>query len=33
VEKAISLQKPGEYSIDCDQDVENVSIKLEKPST
>ena len=31
-EKTVDLAKPGEYSIDCDGEVENVFIKIEKPS-
>ena len=31
-EKTIELAKPGEYTIDCDGEVENVFIKIEKPS-
>ena len=31
-EKTVELAKPGEYAIDCDGEVENVFIKIEKPS-
>ena len=31
-EKTVELARPGEYTIDCDGEVENVFIKIGKPS-
>lgn len=33
VEKEVPLAKPGEYGIDCEGKVENVFVRIEKPST
>ena len=32
-EKTVEMKKPGDYQIDCDGEVENVFIKMEKPSS
>ena len=31
-EKTVEMDKPGEYTVDCDGEVENVFIRMEKPS-
>jgi len=32
MEKAVPMRSPGDYTIECDGDVENVFIRIEKPS-
>ena len=33
IEKTVEMKAPGEYTIDCDGDVENVFVRIAKPST